>query len=223
MPAEREGVRTLTRNTTTALSAVDELEAALVEARRHGSGSLDRLVASAEAVIAATREPVPHAPYALRRMTLPERWKGHLIDGIDGDLTTDDLAACDALRTSIAEYGWKFTEAGPPGDARGPDRAGGNAQEDRVPGLHGAAGRAPAAARRGAGDAAGPPERAAGKPRAGRGEQRGRRVRDGRRSAPRIRPVTATGGMPANQRTARPAGLETGTQAEQQLGERHLE
>ena len=111
MPAEKEGVRTLTPNTTTALSAVNELEAALVETRRHGSGSLDRLVASAEAVIAATREPVPHAPYALRRMTLPERWKGHLIDGIDGDLTTNDLAACDALRTSIAEYGWRFTEA----------------------------------------------------------------------------------------------------------------
>lgn len=100
----------MNRRTITTATVVRNREDGLTDGQGGHSASLDRRVEKADGIVTQTRGALGRAPCTLRRLLLPQRWQNYLIDGIETQLTTDDRQACDALRKSVAEHGWKFTE-----------------------------------------------------------------------------------------------------------------
>ena len=100
------------RVTTSGQSMID-LGDALQNVEEGKAGSIDSLVASAKNVIRDTGTAVrKEAAFTLRRMLLPERWAGYLVNRDRGGLDENELRVASAVVRDLAIHGWTIIEAG---------------------------------------------------------------------------------------------------------------
>ena len=160
------------RVTTSGQSMID-LGDALRNVEEGKAGSIDSLVASAKNVIRDTGTAVrKEASFTLRRMLLPERWAGYLVNRDRGGLDENELRVASAVVRDLAPR----VENHRVGEARPIRRppSGGMDDSHRVPVVHRAPRRARGTPGTGPQHGGRPSERS---PRSARPRRRGRELR----------------------------------------------